>query len=174
VAENSSKGTFILIGLIGGAVLVAGGVVAAVMFMCFGVAWVTAPGPEIASIDVQPGVPFTLMTPTSHETARSVFLEFVVDHENTNPWAVEGWVEIDGIEFEIDLQPGADGVKGYPADWEEDVDIEESHIWSSISGEILLGSLPPVAEEGGERKVDGQVWGLHGTEIASLRVYARE
>ncbi len=177
MAEKSSRGTYILVGLIGGVFLVGAGVFAAFIVFCFGVTWIHMPGDEIASVDVEAGVPFTLSTPTSHETARSVWLEFVVDYEildKTDPWALEGWVEIDGVEFEIDLQPGSEGIKGYPDTWEEEIEVEEWHVWSEVSGNLLLGSIPPVAEEGSERKVDGQVWGLPGTEVVALRVYALE
>lgn len=172
--SDSSRGTYILIGLVAGVGVLAGALFVSLVLFCFGITWIFAPGPEIASVDVEPGVPFSLMAPKSPETARSVFLEFVVEHEHADPWAVEGWVELDGVRFEIDLKPDGEGVVGYPVEWEEDLKFEESHLWSEVSGEILLGSLPPDDAEGAEGQVDGQVWGLPGTEFASLRVYARE
>ena len=109
--------------------------------------------------------------PGSEETARSVFLEFELEHPIAEDWAAEGWVDIDGVEFELDLKPGGDGVRGHPSDWYGDVSESSSYVWGEASGELLVGAIPPVA---GERTVAGQLWGIPGTEVVRVRAYARE
>ncbi len=185
----------ILMIIIGGALLLFGGGACMFFGSCMGLGYATAPNPELAELQVNAAEEFTLAVPVSAETGRDVYLQFEAEYELEDasltgiieepppvenapdaeplpPWGVEGWVEIEGMEFEIDIAPGHDGIKGHPTDWEEwDLTTEEGRLWGSSKGELLLGTVPPGAPTG---EVKGMIWGLPGTYVTTARVFVRE
>lgn len=188
----------IMIIVVGGAMLLFGGGACMFFGSCMGLGYAVAPNPELASIDAEAAKEFVIDTQPSAETGRDVYLEFETEYElpdasltgildETPPpavdglaegdgevpplWGLEGWVEIEGMEFEVDLAPGRDGIKGHPTEWELTVSETEGRLWGTSRGELLLGTVPPGAANG---QVKGMVWGLPGTYITKARVFVRE